>query len=466
MKKHAIKEKEKGKRNSDIRSRKTLKPYTSQEQFTGDWLSFLQMATERVGRCHHRKEVSVAKAKALEKTLWERWRLTIEALQPIPLIELAKKAKLCRSEIKILMLVFMLTHWQDGSPKTAVEILKSLWGNPREAIKKLKYLAEGARLFKHGICRSFRFRGKKEILVSKEVVDLLLGISNEIPDMKQSKESQLLSNTPGLGDEVDPKVTLENVVFSCEQKTTIDLALSQFKGKGCGDLLTLWGLHDKSQMENRMVMLFYGPPGTGKSLTAKAFAGTLGLKVISVNIPEVFSKWWGETEHNIVRAFSQANRTSAVLVLDEADSLVYKRTTDNDRQHYNSHVNVMLTEIEKFNGILIMTTNFADNLDPALERRIDIKIEFHRPEAEERVRIWMELVPARMPLADDIDFERLGTDYELSGGEIHNVIKNAARLAVTRKHEKVQLEDLISSIEMERIKCSEETLRPVGFRSG
>ncbi|MBD3286657.1 AAA family ATPase, partial [candidate division WOR-3 bacterium] len=203
--------------------------------------------------------------------------------------------------------------------------------------------------------------------------------------------------------------------------------------------------------------------GTGKTLTARGFAGTIGRKIKQINVPEVLSKWWGETENNISRLFKKANESDSVLILDEADSLVHKRAIDQDRQHHNSHINVMLTEIERFNGILIMTTNFADNLDPALERRVDIKLEFPRPEPGERIRIWEELIPARLPLANDVNFEWLGGEFELSGGEIRNVIKNAARVAMSRNNPRVEFRDILDSIEMERLKSPEPSVNRIGF---
>ena len=132
-----------------------------------------------------------------------------------------------------------------------------------------------------------------------------------------------------------------------------------------------WGLEETIKSDRAIILNFYGPAGTGKSLTAEAIAGTLGKKLYSVNYSELESKYVGETPKNIKQVFKRAKDEDAVLVMDEADSFLSKRLS-NITQSADYGVNitrsVMLLELEKFDGIVIFTTNLLENYDEAFKR--------------------------------------------------------------------------------------------------
>jgi len=93
----------------------------------------------------------------------------------------------------------------------------------------------------------------------------------------------------------------------------------------------------------------------------------------------------------------------------------------------NLTVNVLLRELEGFNGIVIFATNLAANFDPAFERRIRTHVLFEMPGAEDRMRIWqLQIHPKKTPLAPDVDFRRLADQYAVSGGDIKNAVIKAA----------------------------------------
>ena len=138
----------------------------------------------------------------------------------------------------------------------------------------------------------------------------------------------------------------------------------------------------------------------------------------------------GQTEKNIVQAFSEAKRSGAVLFWDEADAMFYDRDSAS-RNWEVRDVNVLLQQLEQFEGVCILATNRKITLDKALERRSTLKVEFRRPDREERREIWRRFLPAEMPLENGLDLEELSR-AELSGGEIKNVVLNAARLALRR----------------------------------
>ncbi len=199
------------------------------------------------------------------------------------------------------------------------------------------------------------------------------------------------------------------------------------------DVLVSWGF-PREFAGRGVVALFHGPSGTGKTLTARTLAEALGRDLHVVSYAEVFNAYVGQTEKAIVRMFAEAKEKNAVLLLDEADALLGRRGEISravDR-HFNSEVNTVLMELEKHEGVVILTSNLPGLLDPALARRIGHKVVFAAPCAEVRARIWRAKFPAAAPLAPDVDFAALGEEYELTGGQIANAVRNAVFVAKAR----------------------------------
>jgi SpoVK/Ycf46/Vps4 family AAA+-type ATPase len=124
-----------------------------------------------------------------------------------------------------------------------------------------------------------------------------------------------------------------------------------------------------------MNLLFYGPPGTGKSELARYIGNRLDREIICKRISDLKSMWVGEGEKNIKRAFEETESEDAVLIIDEADSLLFNRENV-VRSWEISFTNEFLTQMERFRGILICTTNRVDDLDSASLRRLNHKIGF------------------------------------------------------------------------------------------
>ncbi|MDQ3282532.1 MAG: AAA family ATPase, partial [Acidobacteriota bacterium] len=194
-----------------------------------------------------------------------------------------------------------------------------------------------------------------------------------------------------------------------------------------------WGLGERHATGLGLAFNFAGPPGTGKTICAEAIAHALGMKLLVVDYAEVESMWMGETPKNIAGAFRAAAEQNAVLFFDEADAIATRRSTGaglpQDRES-NLTVNVLLRELEAFNGVVIFATNLATNFDPAFERRIRTHVRFVMPGVEERERIWrVQIHPRKTPLARDVDFRTLAEKYEASGGDIKNAVLKAAASA-------------------------------------
>lgn len=200
-----------------------------------------------------------------------------------------------------------------------------------------------------------------------------------------------------------------------------------------------WGLGRKVSYGRATSALFSGPPGTGKTMVAMLIAKALGLELFRVDLSRVVSKWVGETEKNLGRAFDEAKSAQAVLLFDEADALFAKRTdvkSSNDR-YANLEVNYLLQRLESFEGIVLLTTNNQSSIDDAFRRRLRFRIDFPMPDEEERARLWQTMLPQGAPREERIDFAQLGRKYEMSGGYIKNAVMRAAYLAAASPERRI-----------------------------
>lgn len=195
-----------------------------------------------------------------------------------------------------------------------------------------------------------------------------------------------------------------------------------------------WGFGQKFNKGRGLSALFDGEPGTGKTLSAEIIAAELGLNLYRVNVANVVSKYIGETEKNLTRVFAEARSAQSVLLFDEADSLFSKRVEvkhANDR-FANMEVNTLLQLMERYDGLVILTTNLKTSLDNAFERRLSFKVNFPFPEAELRAHLWRQMLPRTAPTDGELDFDLLGRSYELSGGSIKNAVLRAAYRAASQ----------------------------------
>ena len=201
-------------------------------------------------------------------------------------------------------------------------------------------------------------------------------------------------------------------------------------------VLNRWGFGKRLVTGKGITVLFDGPPGTGKTYCAEIIAGELDRALYRINIPEVVSKWVGETEKHIKAIFQQARVSHAMLLFDEADSLFSSRVSETQSatdRYANMEVNLLLQEIERFPGVCILTTNFFGSLDKALVRRIQFRVTFEEPDPEQRAKIWGVLSPEEAPFEKGIDFLALSTRYELTGAMIKNALLRGAYWACEKK---------------------------------
>ena len=226
---------------------------------------------------------------------------------------------------------------------------------------------------------------------------------------------------------VVPQRTLDDVVLPPATRRSLDQALAHVTQHDL--IFNRWGLRERHPTSLALAFNFAGAPGTGKTICAEAIAHALGRRLLIVRYDQVESMWMGETPKNIVTTFRLARKENAVLLFDEADSIASRRAVSLDHgfvRETNTVINVLLQEIERFNGVVIFATNLAANFDPAFERRIRTHVLFEMPGAHERERIWQLQLHARTPIAEDVDFRALAERYEASGGDIRNAVLKAA----------------------------------------
>lgn len=230
---------------------------------------------------------------------------------------------------------------------------------------------------------------------------------------------------------ITPRRTLSDVVLPPATRRALDQALSQVRSHRL--IFEQWGLGERHASGLGLAFNFAGPPGTGKTICAEAIAHALGRKLLAVRYSEVESMWAGETPKNVAALFRIAAEEGAVLFFDEADAIASKRTIDaasGYQREANTVVNVLLRELESFNGVVIFATNLAVNFDPAFERRIRAHVLFEPPGPAERAQIWqLQIHPIKTPLAEDVDFTVLGERFHLKGGDIKNAVLKAAASA-------------------------------------
>ncbi|MBK8558158.1 MAG: ATP-binding protein [Lewinellaceae bacterium] len=194
--------------------------------------------------------------------------------------------------------------------------------------------------------------------------------------------------------------------------------------------------------------LFYGPEGTGKTLAASLLGQATARKVYRVDLSVGISKYIGETEKNLATVFDRAQKNNWILFFDEADALFGKRTVVKDAhdRYANQEVAYLLQRVEDYPGVVIFASNLKANIDEAFSRRFQSMIHFSMPNAEQRLMLWKKTFSGAMQVAPDLDWEKIAVSYEISGGDMLDVLQYCALTAVQRKPPVVQSRDILAGI--------------------
>lgn len=264
-------------------------------------------------------------------------------------------------------------------------------------------------------------------------------------DMALEEESK--RNSPDAMDSlyyaIEPKSKFEDLIVSDKLKDSLKAAIARDNQKD--KIFKKWGFKNVIEYGQGTTLNFRGPPGTGKTLAANVVAKELGKKLLMVRYDQLQNMYVGETEKHIQRVFTLARKKNAVLFFDEADAIALNRASLQQSWEM-SQVNTLLKELERFDGVCIFATNFAQKYDPAFERRLTMHLDFILPDKEQAKLILERLIPK---IARDKNFslDNLKLD-RLSGGDLKNVALNAAGLAAKSNADKISTKDVEDALAM------------------
>ena len=349
----------------------------------------------------------------------------------LPIDDFAAEFELDEVEREVVELLLVaatdLTQEDGRGGMQTTEVVQLLARGRKDKVQDyLPYFLPGSRLRSVLNCRDML--GRMYLSIDEDIVGMLIGVENERP---ASQAGQGAAGERWNGD-IAKFLAESGVVLGSAVLESLRTLWGYVRHR---DLISeKWGFDSLGQLPSGVCLLFYGPSGTGKTLTARGLCHALGREMLIVNYPDLVSKWVGETQKNTRSAFAEAARTGKVLVFDEADAVFTRRTDvrNSTDRFANSEVNTLLMELERVRGIVILTTNHAGVLDPALERRIHYKVHFGVPDAGARAEIWRKHLPRAAPLSPEVNLDRLAQEFKLTGGQIANAVLTAASLAASR----------------------------------
>jgi AAA+ superfamily predicted ATPase len=410
---------------------------------------------------------------------------SIKRLQSkLVLIENAIKEKIKKTTVDLPVLNFMNEHeFNEKEELIFLALLKEEYTSSNENLRELNYLLNLISTDEIERIKNRSLLDENSKLVSEGILDYdeIFGgfggytriyfinedILNElIHPRKKHKIEHIVKDT--IFDLIEPKTTLKDVVLPKKTQEMLNSLLKQIDKKVLA-LLKKWGVKHSDDIEAKII--FYGFPGTGKTLTAYSIAKELNKPVLSLDASKILSMYVGESEKNVRRMFeeyyeiSEKIKTKPVLLLNEADQFLSTRTTASfssaDKMH-NQMQNIFLEQLEKFNGVLIATTNLLETIDNAFSRRFDYKIEFVKPSFKERIKLWKLKLPKNADYEEDFDIKKLAK-YDLTGAQIEIVIKNTALKVAMKKKPVFKTEDFIREIELEKQNAF-DAQKEVGFK--
>ena len=232
-----------------------------------------------------------------------------------------------------------------------------------------------------------------------------------------------------LAERIEPIFSLDDVVLPPDRKQQLTEIVDHVRL--APQVLDEWKFRDQLPYGRGVTALFHGSSGTGKTMAAMGVARKLGIQLLRLDFSRVVSKYIGDTEKNIDRVFTDAQRSGSAILIDEADALLGKRSEVKDAhdRYANIEVAYLLQRMEAYEGLAILTTNMRQNLDPAFLRRLRFVVDFPRPDVEARQKIWRQCLPEESHELDQAAFGQLARKIDLTGGHIRQITLRAAFIA-------------------------------------
>lgn len=319
----------------------------------------------------------------------------------------------------VMALDLTIDHLEGAEEVDIDKILKEVYSEIHDRIKyKRKIKENSCGLFKNNIAifSDDMFSFLNYIKLSDQAMDVLLG---------GYKDSIKKEFRPKMGILISPeKIESEELFYNESEYQQIETLLNALEEDNYNKLMTR--LKDNG-MKQGFTVLLYGYPGTGKTSSVKQVAKATGRSIFMVEIQKIQSKWVGESEKNLSKVFEEYKQARSfftkapILLFNEADAILGKRMTVNSSvdKSFNALQNILLQELEEFEGIFMATTNLADQLDSAFDRRLLYKIDFKKPEQQVRKKILSNVFKN----ISDKTIDTLTMQFSLTGGQIANIKK-------------------------------------------
>ena len=325
-----------------------------------------------------------------------------------------------------------------------------------ERIKNKTLLDNGSKLIENELIdydeTLSNFGGfSRTFYITDEILQSIMHPKNDKKSTKIALET--LVKEQEIFELIEPTTNIEDVVLNEKTKELLEIILKQVDKKVLSRLSS-WGIKTRKNVDAKII--FYGPAGTGKTMSALSLAKSLKKSVLSFDCSKILSKYVGESEQNVRKIFDtykeicDKSKSEPVLLLNEADQFLSTRIESGngvDKMH-NQMQNIFLEQIERFNGVMIATTNFLQSFDVAFARRFDYKIEFKKPDFAARLMIWRKVLPESASFEEKFDIKRLA-EFELSGAQIILVLKNTALKVAVRDDGIFTMSDFESEIKRE-----------------
>jgi ATP-dependent 26S proteasome regulatory subunit len=439
-----------------------IKPYTDHLEYLQDQFDVIELlhkiATLKQGFADDSLNIGRLKNKLTLLTQRIRERINVST-EPIVVEAFFREKELDEREQRIFLALLKEEYsGGEGQFRDMNTLIELISFDEYDKIKNRALLEEGSRLI------------TEEIVDYEEILNMFGGISRSfylredvmqriIHPNKKKKVTKLkldmLVKEQDLFTYLQPDRTLDDIVLHPDTRSVLDTVVKQVD-KGVYKKLREWGIKGKRKGIDARI-IFYGPPGTGKTVTAMGLAKTLKKPILSFDCSKILSMYVGESEKNVRKIFDDFRELSAkakvepILLLNEADQFLSARTegagSSADKMH-NQMQNIFLEQIERFEGILIATTNLIENIDKAFSRRFNFKIEFKKPDRAQRLRLWQMMLPEKADYAADFDVDTLAA-FPLTGGQIEMVIRNTAYRVAIRSESIFTMDDFRSEIARE-----------------
>lgn len=305
--------------------------------------------------------------------------------------------------------------------------------NEFERLENRSLLDDSSRLIQSGLIEYDEVLNNfsnisRNFFISDEILQSIMHPKNKSNDKKIRLDNAVKEQE--IFELIEPTTTIDDVVLNEKTKELLNSILKQVDKKVLSRLNS-WGIKNRRGIDAKII--FYGEAGTGKTMSAVSLAKSLRKQVLSFDCSKILSKYVGESEQNVRKIFDsykeicKKTKSEPVLLLNEADQFLSTRidTSSGADKMHNQMQNIFLEQIERFEGVLIATTNFLQSLDSAFSRRFDYKIEFKKPDFKARLAIWRKVLPENADFEDGFSIEKLA-QYNLSGAQIVLVMKNTA----------------------------------------